>query len=709
MLRGMKKRSLTEIRSSNHPLDLMAAARDLWPGGTLEFWQGVEIPRPNRVFWPEDEEQVVRVLEESSRAGVPVVPYGEGSGVVGGARGTSGSIVVDTKALDRIGPLDEARWTVEAESGVNGQHLEDWLNARGWTVGHSPSSIWCSSVGGWVAARSAGQFSSRYGVFEDMVLQLRVATPARGVLTIGEDGDAPPEWMPLLIGSEGTLGVITRVRMRVWPLPEKRWLRGYRFPNVSSAVGAMRQLMQEELWPSVVRMYDPVDTQIGGKTKQGSPPREDDSDAFFWEWLKRVDQIRSVRRRTLTLPLALPSVVNEIFSRVSRGCLLVVGWEGDPEVVEVLSTAGKRVLDREGEDLGEEPGQRWFHSRHHVSYKLMPVFERGGFADTMEVAGRWSQLEALYHDVRRAMGRTAVVMAHMSHVYPEGGSIYFSFAGRGSLQVYQRTWEAALQACLDVGATVTHHHGVGSLKAAAASAEVGPAVAGWRALKSRLDPHGVLNPGRLFVDVRHRDPGPPPRLAPEDGLVRTSAEAPLEDRAKADPREPRWPWEHLPGPPRWQRLHWQAGWVEVDGVVDGLNCRLGRGPRSAAGPDLSPWLVERSEIRPRATWLVADEGERWMGEAQVKAPWRIALALLRSDLRPACLAVHEGVLRVGFRGEAAAELGKLASGRVPGGLQEVEWDPAPFPSGPLEPCALGDPEAVSVNLSGAFKRAGEDA
>ncbi|MBW2253548.1 MAG: FAD-binding oxidoreductase [Deltaproteobacteria bacterium] len=704
----MKHGSLTEIRSSNHLLDLMAASRDLWPGGTLEFWQGVEIPRPNRVFWPEDEEQVVRILQESGRAGVPVVPYGEGSGVVGGARGTHGSIVLDTKALDRIGPLDEARWTVDAEAGVNGQLLEDWLNARGWTVGHSPSSIWCSSVGGWVAARSAGQFSSRYGVFEDMVLQLRIATPAQGMVTIGEDGDGPPDWMPLMIGSEGTLGVITRVRMRVWPLPERRWLWGYRFPSVSSTVRAMRQLMQEELWPSVVRMYDPVDTQIGGKTKPRSAPREDDSDAFFWEWLKRVDQIRSVRQRTLTLPLALPSVVNEIFSRVSSGCLLVVGWEGDPEVVEVLSNAGKRILDREGEDLGEEPGQRWFHSRHHVSYKLMPVFERGGFADTMEVAGRWSQLESLYQEVRRAIGRTAVVMAHMSHVYPEGGSIYFSFAGRGSLQVYQRTWEAALQACLDVGATVTHHHGVGSLKAAAASAEVGPAVGGWKALKRRLDPHGVLNPGRLFVEVRHRDPGPPPRLAPEDGLVRTSADASLEARAKADPREARWPWERLPGPPRWQRLHWQVGWIEVDGVVDGLNCRLGRGPRSAAGPDLRPWLVERSEIRPHVTSLVADAGPRWMGEALVEAPWKVALDLLRSDLRPASLTVRDGVLRVGFRGEAAAALGRLASQRVPGGLQEVEWDPAPFPSGPLEPCALDDPEAVSVNLSGAFKRVGGD-
>ncbi len=203
----------------------------------------------------------------------------------------------------------------------------------------------------------------------------------------------------------------------------------------------------------------------------------------------------------------------------------------------------------------------------------MPIFERGGFADTMEVAARWSDLEGVYQAVRHAVSRTAVVMAHMSHVYPEGGCIYFSFAGRGDRVVYQETWDAALRAVLDAGGTTTHHHGVGGLKAAAAAREVGAAVAGYRALEAELDPKDVLNPGRLFVDVPWEDPGPPAPLRAEDGLARCEASAGVEAR-----RDAMWPFERLPGPPRWQRQPWQTPWIEVAGQVEGRRVLLGRGP-----------------------------------------------------------------------------------------------------------------------------------
>ena len=156
-------------RSSTDLLDRMAAARDLWPRTTLGAWLGESgPPLPERVLWPEDTEQVEAALRAASEAGVSVTTYGAGSGVCGGATGQAGAWVLDTKALNRIGPMDSQRWVVEVEAGVNGQQLEDWLQARGFTLGHSPSSISCSTVGGWGAARSAGQFSSLYGVFEDM-------------------------------------------------------------------------------------------------------------------------------------------------------------------------------------------------------------------------------------------------------------------------------------------------------------------------------------------------------------------------------------------------------------------------------------------------------------------------------------------------------------------------------------------------------------
>jgi alkyldihydroxyacetonephosphate synthase len=693
--RGIHPEMLPDVPHSEHPLDRRAAARDLWPGGTLDFWQGRGAPEPEVVFWPESATQVSAVLRAAAKANIPVVPYGAGSGVCGGARGGEGRWVLDVKRMGRIGPLDEDRWTVDVEAGVNGQHLEDWLQSRGFTLGHSPSSIWCSTVGGWAAARGAGQFSSRYGVFEDMVLSMTCVSPARGEFTVGEGGDAPDDWMELLLGSEGTLAVITRLRLRVWPVPERRWLRGYEVADVETAVRCMRRLMQAELHPAVVRLYDPVDTRIGGKTK---PKREHDtgSASFVRSWLQTVDSVPPIRKRLLALPLQLPGLINRIADRISGSCLLIVGWEGDAEVVDALSSAGHALLCEEAVDLGAEPGERWFHSRHAVSYKLAPIFERGGFADTMEVAMRWERMVPTYRAVRDALGKTTVMMAHMSHLYPEGGSIYFSFAGRGDRAVYDRTWERALTAVRESGATVTHHHGVGRLKARAATRELGMARVGWDRAKQVLDPSGILNPGALFVEGVEVVEARASKPQPEDGLVvaRLSEGSPaLAAAATAQGQEVQFPWEGQ-APPRWQRKRWEVAWTEVSGTLEDTACWVGRGPRSAAGPDLRKTVA--AAVDAHVAVPAVPLGTRWMGRGEVPEPWRVARALLRSDLRPAVLTVLDGALVVGFRGPAAEALGAIASTRVPGGLEPIEYVPIALASGALEACEEDDPLACAV-------------
>jgi alkyldihydroxyacetonephosphate synthase len=691
---------LTDVRSSDDPLERLAVSRDLWPGGTLESWvERIDPPLPARVFWPRDAAEVHAVLRAAAASRIPVVTWGAGSGVCGGARGRADAWVLDTRRLDAIGPLDPERLSVRVGAGVNGQQLEDWLGARGFTLGHSPSSIACSTVGGWAAARSAGQFSSKYGVFEDMVLGLVAVTPERGVVRVGEGGDAPPGWLELLLGSEGTLAVITELELRIWRAPRARWLRGYRVADVGTAVGLMRSLLQAELHPSAVRLYDPVDTRIGGRTRP-KKQRGEGSASFVRRWLQRVDALPEVHRRTLALPLSLPGVVNRILDGVAGGCLLVVGFEGDPEVVEVTSAAGHAIVAAGAEDLGPEPGERWYASRHAVSYKLMPVFERGGFADTMEVGVRWSELEATWRAVREALAPHAVVMAHMSHLYPEGGSLYFSFAGRGDRETYRTVWDTALRAVLDAGATTTHHHGVGELKAAAATEEVGPAIAGWSELRAKLDPHGILNPGRLF----RPDLGPPraaPRFrppAPTDGLAQVPASADLPTRAAVG--EPLWPTRTWPGLPRWQRSPWQTPWTEVEGPVDGVWCRLGRGPRSAAGPDLRPWLFAHGAVT--VAYPAALPGPRALGRIRLPSPWKAARELLRADLRPGALFVREGWLYVGFRGAAAESLLAVAGRRL-GALERVPWEVVPPPDGPLERCADDDPAAVHATAQSAFR------
>ena len=702
---------LPSIRSSSDPLDLRASSRDLWPLRTLDAWKGRSGPQPERVFWPSTPGEVHQILQCAQREGIAVVPYGAGSGVCGAIAPNAGSWVLDTKGLAWLGPLDRDRWCVRAASGVIGQHLEDWLAHRGMTLGHSPSSIGCSSVGGWAAARSAGQFSSRYGAFEDMVLGLEAVAPNPGVFRIGEEGDAPDGWLDLLLGSEGTLAVVTEALLRVWPAPNARWLRGYRFGDIGTALQAMRRLMQGELHPAVVRLYDPVDTWIGGRTR----PRPDSHRSATW-WrrlLSSVDQLPGVRQRSLAMPLALPRLINRVFAQAASGCLLIVGWEGEAGAVDVLSRAGHRILVEQGQDLGEGPGQRWYDSRHAVSYKLMPIFERGGFADTMEVAARWSEIERVYLAVREAVAPFAFVMAHMSHVYPEGASIYFSFAAEGKRTRYQKVWEVALEAALGAGATVSHHHGVGRLKAAHASKELGLASQGWRALKRELDPAGILNPGHGFGDGDHRhDAGPLPSLHPEDGLARSLVkDGPTITAASMSGggSEPMWPWERFPGPPRWHRNPWQTSWNEVAATTDGVRCRLGRGPRSAVGPDLRHWLSRQPGAF--ATWPVAPPGDRWMGRVRREEPWATALGLLRADFRPAILTVDDGWLYLGFRGPAAGELGTLASGWLDAAPELLDWRPFPLPAGPFERCDPSDPACIHVTVQGTFRlaRTGSDA
>lgn len=686
------------VAASTARLDLEGAARDLWPRDTLAVRDHGPLAVPAAVVWPSTDAEVEAVFAAAAAAGRSVVPWGAGSGVCGGARGQSGAWTMDLKRFDRIGDVDPASWTVEVGAGVNGQILEDALAARGWSVGHSPSSIGCSTVGGWAAARGAGQFSSAYGVFEDMVVGLDGVSPGIGRWFAGLAGpdsagvDLGDDGLSAWIGSEGTLGAITRLRLRVRPVAETRVLRGWRFPDVATATDAMRAVMQGELWPCVVRLYDPVDTLIGGRTR----PKDAAHEGGNRSWLKGVIAAAEraapdVASHSLALPLSLPRVLAGLADGLASGCLLIVGWEGSREVVRVAEAAARPILARHGRDLGPEPGERWYASRHAVSYKMMPILLRGGFVDTMEVSAPWSAIPRTWQAVREAVRPHALVMAHFSHAYAEGGTIYFSFAGRGDLARYDAAWSAALAAVRAQGASVSHHHGVGVLKAEAASRSVGPAVAGWRAWRTRFDPAGMCNPGVLFDPDTAVGPSPPPaQTVRDDGLVAVPRGV---SPASLD-AEVRWPWDRWGTPPRALRNPWESGWIGVRGTVDGVACALGRGPREAVGPDLRPWLAAHA-ADAQAWYGLAHEGPRWMGSMVLPAPWDAVRRLLRAGLRPGAVGVVDGTLFLGFRGPAAAEFGALAQ-RVVGPLQPVPWRRLPRYAGSAVPCEPDDPRAVAA-------------
>jgi alkyldihydroxyacetonephosphate synthase len=546
-----------ERRLSQRESDLASYGRDMWPRLLIGLRSGTLPPdRPHVVVWPESEREVAAIVRVARRLGVPVVPYGGGSGVCGGAVPILGGITIDLKRMNELSGIDRDEMTCDVEAGMNGERFERALNRRGYTLGHFPSSIYCSTVGGWLACRAAGQMSTKYGKIEDRVAGLTVVT-GRGDV-VHTDGpvraERGPNWSQLLVGSEGTLGIITSARLRVSPTPELRVLRGFGLDSVAHGVEAIRRVMQRGLRPAVVRLYDELDTFIshspllGGKSDEGDghraaadrtaadhrmfapvpgaaqgalphiPPREQ-ARATGGGAIGRAlgalgggDAARRLgarlRRDAISAVLSRPRLINSLAGplaeRVSRhGCRMIVGLEGARIRTGVEARLVFDELERAGAvDQGEEPGRDWFEHRYAVSYRMSPTFRAGLFVDTMEVAATWERLMDLYRSVKHAIAQHAVVMAHFSHAYPEGCSIYFTFVARAepvqaAQRAYDAIWQAGLAAASRAGGTISHHHGVGLLKGQAMAAEHREAMTLLRGLKASFDPDGILNPGKL--------------------------------------------------------------------------------------------------------------------------------------------------------------------------------------------------------------------
>ena len=482
---------------SRSAIDRESYSRDAWVRALIGLAQGERCESlPDAVAWPESDAEVARVLRYASRRHIPVVPYGAGSGVCGAAVPTAGGIVLDMKRMDRLVSLRPDDHQATFQTGILGQALEDRLARRGFSLGHFPSSMYCSTLGGWLAARSAGQCSSRYGKIEDMALGLRALTGSGEALET--DVERTPDLGALLIGSEGTLAVITEARLRIHPAPELRLMRGYRFPGLAAGCDGMRRVMQLGLRPAVLRLYDPLDTLLASARGGGEAH------------LGRLGRVAAMlgpalRDRARSLVVEHAAAVGRALSAAlgpARGCLMIVGFEGTRERAAAEEALGRATLmEAGGKDLGPEPGDHWLANRYKVSYQQSKVFAAGAFVDTMEVATTWDRLQSLYDAVRGAIAKKAFVMAHLSHAYPEGCSIYFTFVASvlDGQRRYDGIWSSALSTALRVGGTLSHHHGIGQLKAPWMAQEHGEAMKLLAAAKRALDPAGILNPGKFLA------------------------------------------------------------------------------------------------------------------------------------------------------------------------------------------------------------------
>ncbi|MEV7420134.1 FAD-binding oxidoreductase [Streptomyces sp. NPDC089919] len=429
---------------------------------------------PDAVVVPGTEEEVAQLLELCSRQRIAVVPFGGGTSVVGGLdplRGEFAAVLsLDLRRFDALVSLDEVSGEAVLGAGLTGPRAEELLAERGFELGHYPQSFRYATIGGFAATRSSGQDSAGYGRFDDMVRGLRVITPA-GVLDLGRGpaSAAGPDLRQLFLGSEGVLGVITEVRVRVHPVPAVKRYEAWTFPDFATGAAALRAVRQQGTGPTVLRLSDETETAVN---------------------------------LAMTAKIGAPQAVS--------GCLAVTVFEGTDELTAARHELTRAVLRAHGgTSLGEEPARAWEHGRFSAPYLRDALLDHGALCETLETATSWAGLDRLKTAVTGALtealgatGSTALVMCHISHVYETGASLYFTVVGaqRGdALAQWQQAKRAAGDAIMANAGTITHHHAVGADHRPWMGQEIGDlGAAVLRAVKGAVDPAGILNPGKLI-------------------------------------------------------------------------------------------------------------------------------------------------------------------------------------------------------------------
>lgn len=428
---------------------------------------------PDAVVFPGSHDEVQTLLEICTEHRVAVVPFGGGTSVVGGlataGEGFNGVIALDVSRLNRLVELDIESQIAYLEPGLLGPEAETLLAERGYTIGHFPQSFEFASIGGFAAARSSGQASAGYGRFDANVVGVTVATPI-GTLEVGSSpaNAAGPDLRQVILGSEGAFGVITKVAVRVRPVPVVKTYEAWRFGSFAEGAAAMRTLAQGGPIPTVLRLSDEAETFVG---------------------------------------LVRPEAVGA--AEQAPGCLMITGYEGTEERTRQTRTDVTRILTGLGGTVvGEAEGRSWSEGRYQGPYLRDSLLDTGVLVETVETATFWSNMTNLYDGVRAALtgaltaqGTPPLVLCHISHVYATGVSLYFTVACKKNgdgLGQWARAKSAASTAMIDAGATISHHHAVGRDHKPWLAKEIGPVgVEILRAIKDRLDPAGVLNPGVL--------------------------------------------------------------------------------------------------------------------------------------------------------------------------------------------------------------------
>jgi alkyldihydroxyacetonephosphate synthase len=437
-----------------------------------QMWldRGERMPQPDVVVHPGSVAEVRDILKVAHAHRVPVVPWGGGSGTQGGALPIHHGIIVDVKRLNRILDINERSLYVTAQAGVNGTELEWALNERALTLPHYPASANCATLGGYLAPRGSGTISTKYGKAEDLVMSLEAVLPDGQVIRTPAvpNHASGPDFMRLFLGSEGTFGIITEATMRVTRLPEVRLFRAVLFKDVATGLEAGRRMMVDRLDPLVIRMYDPHSTA---------------------------------------------SLVKRVLGYELSGAYMIIGFDGWREIAAAQEARAMAICDAlGGRDLGREPGERWWAHRYDFYYPPLSLHLPAMYG-TVETVATFDRIERIYEAKKAAIeggfGHLGVeYIAHFSHWFPWGASLYDRFLLRqapadphDARTLHDRLWDVAVATSLEHGGMLNEHHGVGLKLSRFMRAQYGAAWPLLEAIKHAIDPHGIMNPGKVGFEA----------------------------------------------------------------------------------------------------------------------------------------------------------------------------------------------------------------
>ena len=480
-------------RVSTDALDRLVHARGKCLRDLIRHRRGDIGRLPDVVVRPGTEEEAEAIMQAALDADAVVIPFGGGTNISGSLEAPEEEerpvISVDMARMNRVLAIDDASRLARVQPGAFGPDLEEQLNARGWTLGHFPDSFTHSTLGGWIATRSSGMQSDKYGDVADLTRAVRVVTPA-GTLAIRPvpHTSTGPSVREMVLGSEGRLGIITEATVHVHRVPERRTILGYLFPSWSEALAAMREIAEGEASPSVTRVSDAPETQFSFATKKDPT---------------MLDRVKSTALKTY--------LERRRKFDVEAMCLSFIGYEGTKDYVAAQRKLVGRVVKRHGGlCIGAGPGELYDQKKFDTPYIRDYLLDRGALGDVSETSAPWSALPTLYDNVMAAgrgafseLGVLGYIMCHLSHSYHAGACLYFTFAfkpsgDRDELAEYDVIKSAIQQTFVDSGATLSHHHAVGTEHARWLEEDIsGAGVAMLRALFDGIDPGANLNPGKI--------------------------------------------------------------------------------------------------------------------------------------------------------------------------------------------------------------------